>query len=343
MNWTKSKVLVTGGASFIGSHLVEKLLSLGCASVRVADDLSSGSLANLSSVRKDVEFLQGDLRRMDFAESATKGCQVVFHLAADHGGRGYISSHPANCAGNMALDNIVIDAASRNGVEQVTYASSACVYPTDIQDEPMLLKESMVSFEQRGGAFADEEYGWAKLMGELSLRAHHRQHGIKAASARISTAYGPRENESHAVIALIAKAHIRQSPFEIWGDGEQSRGFTFVDDVVSGLIAACEHVDNGEAVNVGSAEFYSINQLVELIFDAVGWRPRDGIRYLPNGPVGVKHRALDGEKSLRLMGWKPTVSIEDGIRRTVDWYTSSIDPGELAFLLGPRLIARGVA
>ena len=343
MNWTNSKVLVTGGASFIGSHLVEKLLRCGCAFVRVADNLSSGSLANLSSVRKDVEFLQGDLRRMDFADSATRGCDVVFHLAADHGGRGYISSHPANCAGNMALDNIVFAAASRNGLQRVTFASSACVYPTDIQDEPVLLKESMVSFEQRGGAFADEEYGWAKLMGELSLRAYHRQHGIKAASARISTAYGPRENETHAVIALIAKAHIRQSPFEIWGDGEQSRGFTYVDDVVSGLIAACEHVDNGEAVNVGSAEYCSINQLVELIFEAIGWRPQDGIRYLPHGPVGVKHRALDGERARRLMGWQPTVSLEEGIRRTVDWYTSNVDCGELACRLEASLNARGMA
>ena len=342
MNWTTSKVLVTGGASFIGSHLVEELLRRGCASVRVADDLSSGSLANLHPVRSDVEFLQGDLRRMEFAESATRGCDVVFHLAADHGGRGYISSHPANCAGTMALDNIVFDAAARNGSQRVTFASSACVYPTDIQDERVLLKESMVSFDQRGGAFADEEYGWAKLMGELSLRAYHRQHGIRAASARISTAYGPRENESHAVIALIAKAHIRQSPFEIWGDGEQTRGFTYVDDVVSGLIAACEHIENGDAVNVGSSEYCSINRLVNSIFREIGWQPPDGIRYLRQGPVGVKHRALDGERARLLTGWQPVVSFEEGIRRTVDWYTSTVDRAELTSRLEASLNSRGI-
>jgi len=105
VNWSDKRVLVTGGASFIGSHLVEQLLQKGAASVRVADGLSSGKLENLAAVQSDVDFLEGDLRDTGVAQNATRGCDVVFYLAADHGGRGYISSHPANCAGNMALDN----------------------------------------------------------------------------------------------------------------------------------------------------------------------------------------------------------------------------------------------
>lgn len=339
MNWKDTKCLVTGGASFIGSHLIETLLKKG-AVVRVADDLSSGMLSNLKAVGSDIEFMQGDLKHIDFANKASAGCDVVFHLAADHGGRGYIATHPAQCAGNMALDNIVFETAVRQGVEHITFASSACVYPTDIQKDKNLLREDMVSFETRGRAFADEEYGWAKLMGELSLKAHHTQYGVKAASARISTAYGPRENESHALIALIAKAFIKQSPFEIWGDGTQTRGFTYVQDVVDGLVLACEHIEDGSAVNVGTAEFISLNSVADTIFNAIGWLPPHGIRHRKDKPVGVRHRALDGSHAKRATGWEPKVSLEQGIQKTVDWYVSNRDPEKVAKRLDTLLMER---
>ncbi len=339
MSWAVRKCLVTGGASFIGSRLVETLLKKGAA-VRVADDLSSGLLSNLAAVESDIEFMEGNLRHIDFARKASAGCDIVFHLAADHGGRGYIATHPANCVSNMALDNIVFEAAIKNGVEQLTFASSACVYPTDIQREKHLLRESMVSFDKRGGAFADEEYGWAKLMGELSLQAYHRQYGIKAVSARISTAYGPRENESHALMALIAKAFIKQSPFEIWGNGEQTRGFTYVQDVVDGLILACEHIEDGTAVNVGTSEYISLNSVSEEIFKVFDWRPPAGIKHLVNKPVGVLHRALDGSYAKRITGWVPKVFLTEGIKRTVEWYISNRDPEDVAARLDTLLVQR---
>ena len=340
MDWTGKKVLVTGGASFIGSHLVERLLRAGAASVRVADDLSSGKLENLAAVRDDIDFVEGDLRYIGTALGAAKGRDVIFHLAADHGGRGYISSHPANCAGNMALDNIVFDAGVKNDVERILFASSACVYPTDIQSGKTLLREDMVSFDVRGGAFADEEYGWAKLMGEMSLRAYHRQYGVKAASARISTAYGPRENESHAIIALIAKAFIRQSPFEIWGDGEQTRGFTYVEDVVEGLILACEHIEDGTAVNVGTDEYISLNRVADEIFKLLNWRPPAGVKHLVDRPVGVVHRALDGAFARERTGWTPRISFEEGTERTVAWYVEHNARDAVAAHIGQRLMER---
>jgi UDP-glucose 4-epimerase len=339
MSWTNTKILVTGGASFIGSHLVETLLEKGAA-VRVADDLSSGSLTNLAASLSDIEFMEGDLKHIDFARGACTGCDIAIHLAADHGGRGYIATHPANCAGNMALDNIVFEAAMKSGVEQITFASSACVYPTDIQQEKQLLQENMVYFDRPGGAFADEEYGWAKLMGELSLKAYHQQYGIKAASARISTAYGPRENESHALIALIAKAFIKQSPFEIWGDGEQTRGFTYVQDIVDGLILACDHIEDGSAVNVGTDEYISLNRVSEEIFKAVEWRPSAGIKHLVDKPVGVMHRALDGSFAKKKTGWAAKVSLEDGIKRTAKWYIANRDAKDIAARLDTLLMQR---
>lgn len=339
MSWTDRKCLVTGGASFIGSHIVETLIQMGFA-VRVADDLSSGLLSNLALVESEIEFMEGDLRNIDFARKASAECDIVFHLAADHGGRGYIATHPADCVSNMALDNIVFEAAVRNGAEKIIFASSACVYPTDIQREKRLLREDMVYFDKRGGAFADEEYGWAKLMGELSLQAYHKQYGIKAASARISTAYGPRENESHALIALIAKAFIKQSPFEIWGDGEQTRGFTYVQDVVDGLILACKHIDDGTAVNVGTSEYISLNRVSDEIFKVLDWRPPAGVKHLDDKPVGVLHRALDGSYAKRRTGWVPNVSLAEGIKRTVEWYISNRDLEDVAKRLDTLLMQR---
>ncbi len=314
------KILVTGGASFIGSHLVESLVECG-GDVRVADNFSSGKVENLASVKNQVEVFEGDLKDCEFAKLATQDCEIVFHLAADHGGRGYIATHPANCSTNMALDNIVFENAVRNGVDRITFASSGCVYPTDIQQGKTLLREDMVSFTERGGAFADEEYGWAKLMGELSLKAFNKQFGTKASSVRIFTAYGPRENESHAIIALIAKAVIQQSPFEIWGDGEQSRNFTFVNDIVNGLMLACEHITDGSAVNAGTSDFVSLNLAAQTIFDLIGWTPPNGIHHQTDKPVGVKHRAADTRIARETTGWVPQFTLEQGLLETIDWYT----------------------
>jgi UDP-glucose 4-epimerase len=319
--WDGERVLVTGGASFIGSHLVEELVADG-ALVRVADDLSSGEPDNLERVAGDVELFEGNLKRREVADEATEGIDTVFHLAADHGGRGYISNYPANCATNMALDNIVFEAAAHNGVERITFASSACTYPTDIQQERRRLREDMISFEERGGAYADETYGWAKLMGELSLRAHHEQYGINASAVRIFTAYGPRENETHAIVALIAKAYAGQNPYQIWGDGEQTRNFTYVRDITSALRLAAENISDGTAVNAGIREYISINEVAETIFEYLDWRP-DEIDHMTDKPVGVRHRAADTSRAERLLGWEPEYSLEDGLYETLEWYTDN--------------------
>lgn len=322
MSFDGETVLVTGGASFIGSHLVEDLVQAG-ADVRIADDFSSGVPENLAAV-EDVEIYEGNLKRLEFAEKATEGIDRLFHLAADHGGRGYISNYPANCATNMALDNIVFESAVQNGVEKITFASSACVYPTDIQQERKRLHEDMVSFEERGGAYADETYGWAKLMGERSLQAFHEQYGVDASAVRIFTAYGPRENETHAIIALIAKAYAEQDPYQIWGDGEQTRNFTYVDDIVSALMLANENVTDATPVNAGISEYISINEVVEAIFDYME-KESPEMNYMTDKPVGVRHRAADTTRAEELLGWEPKYSLEEGLAETIDWYTANRD------------------
>jgi nucleoside-diphosphate-sugar epimerase len=167
------RILITGGASFLGSHLSELLVQSG-GEVTVADDLSSGTRANLDTIASDIAFLEGDLRCRDFAAAALDGQEVVFHLAASHGGRGYIDTHPIECTNNMLLDHAVFAAAADAGVRKIVLASSACVYPTNLQADKnsrLLLKEGDANFEEPGKAFADGEYGWTKLMGELQLRA----------------------------------------------------------------------------------------------------------------------------------------------------------------------------
>jgi UDP-glucose 4-epimerase len=323
MTWQGERVLVTGGASFIGSHLVEDLVDEG-ATVRVADDFSSGEMENLEAVEDEIEILSGNLKRRSFADEATQNIETVFHLAADHGGRGYISQYPANCATNMALDNIVYESAANNGVGRICFASSACTYPTDIQQERQRLREEMVSFEERGGAYADEVYGWAKLMGERSLQAYNEQYDIDTSTVRIFTAYGPRENETHAIVAFMAKAYARQDPFPIWGDGEQTRNFTYVKDITQVLRLAAENITDGTPVNAGISRYVTMNEAVEIIFDYLDWEPSE-INYLTDKPEGVRHRAADTTRAEELLGWEPQYTVEEGIKNTLDWYVNNRD------------------
>jgi nucleoside-diphosphate-sugar epimerase len=329
--WKNRNVLVTGGASFIGSHLVDTLLKKG-AVVEVADDLSSGKLSNLKySLLKvspsawnsgDLSVFRGDLKERSFTRSAMKDVDTIFHLAALHGGRGYIDTHPAQCCTNMILDQLVFEEAQKAGVKRVCFASSACVYPSYLQEETgssYLLKEEDADPFVRDKAFADLEYGWAKLMGEMALRAYHRQYGIKTSAVRIFTAYGPRENETHAIIALIAKTLVKMDPYSVWGTGEQDRNFTYVQDIVDAMVLAAEKVEDGSPVNAGRHDRITINQAAELVFDIVGWRPRRIVHDLSK-PQGVASRAADLTRARRVLGWEPKVSYAEGFKRTIEWY-----------------------
>ena len=177
----------------------------------------------------------------------------------------------------MLLDHTVFAAAAAAGTAKIVFASSACVYPTNLQADTelrLLLREADANFEEPGKAFADGEYGWAKLMGELQLRAFCKQFGLSGIACRIFTAYGERENESHAVIALIAKAAARLDPFPIWGDGLQTRNFTYVQDTITGMALGGVLLDGFDVINVGTENHYTILDLLEEIFRIVDWRPR---------------------------------------------------------------------
>jgi len=329
----KKNVLITGGASFIGSHLVDLLIASG-ARIRVCDDLSSGRLENLADVNEHIEFMQGDLRHKDVAATACEGMELLFHLAAMHGGRGYIETHPVECVNNMLLDNIVFDCAATAGIKKIIHASSACVYPTNLQaseSELLYLTESDANFEEPGKAFADGEYGWAKLMGELQLQAYVKQYALDGVACRLFTAYGERENESHAAIALMAKAVARMDPYPIWGNGQQTRNFTYVADTVMGMALAGAKLEGFEVITIGTDEHNTVLDLTEVVFDSLGWRPAE-IDFQLDMPVGVKSRASDNTRIVELLGWKPAVSLQQGITRTTHWYAANTTPESLAML-----------
>jgi nucleoside-diphosphate-sugar epimerase len=318
VDWAAAHVLVTGGASFIGSHLVDALIARG-GRVRVVDDLSSGHRENLAQHEDGgrVELLVGDLLDTAVVTAAMRGIDVVFHLAADHGGRGYVDLHQAACAGNFALDGNVFRGARTAHVQKVVFASSGCVYPNFLQSD--LDKEIYLTEEMVGPPYdPDNMYGFAKLTGELTLTAYAREWGMKTASCRYFTVYGDRGHENHAVIAMIARALVRQDPYVVWGTGEQIRNWTHVSDIVSGTIAAAEHIDDGAAVNLGTMERTRVIDAVHMILGATGHRP--AIQLRPDMPTGPLNRVADNAKARRLLGWEPRVKFVDGVRATMEWY-----------------------
>ena len=323
MQWHKARTLVTGGASFIGSHLVDALVERG-ADVRVVDNLSSGTLDNIRSHvdAGRIELIQADLREIGVADLAVSGIDVVFHLAADHGGRGYLDLHQVACSANLVLDGLVFRACRDAGVHKVVYASSGCVYPNHLQTDPekmVYLAEDMV-----GPPYdADNMYGWAKLMAEMTLRALHAETGMKAACCRYFTVYGERGHENHAVMAMIARAFVRQNPFVVWGTGEQIRNWTHVSDIVSGTILAAEKIDDGAAVNVGTMERTRVIDAVREVLRYTGHRAE--IELHPEMPTGPLNRVADHSLATAQLGWEPKVAFIDGLHRTIDWYFSSKD------------------
>jgi nucleoside-diphosphate-sugar epimerase len=309
------------------------------ARVRIIDDLSSGKLENIQRhlTNEQVEFIQADLRKPGVARAAIQDVQVVFHLAADHGGRGYVDLHQAGPASNLFLDGLVFWEALKAGVEKVLFASSGCVYPNYLQSDPnkeLYLTEDMVKPPHD----ADNMYGWAKLMGELTLQAYHQEHGLKAASCRYFTVYGPRGVENHAVIAMIARAFVGQNPFEVWGNGYQIRNWTYIDDIVRGTILAAEKIDDGTAINLGTMERVRVIDAVKMVLEYTGHQAE--IRLRPDMPTGPLNRVADNSLAQKLLGWKPQVPFREGLRRTIDWYFSTKDREQVRTILDRMLVER---
>jgi nucleoside-diphosphate-sugar epimerase len=258
-------------------------------------------------------------------------------LAADHGGRGYVDLHQAGPASNFFLDGLIFWEALKAKVQKVVFASSGCVYPNFLQSDvnkELFLTEDLT----KGPNDADNTYGWAKLMAEFTLRAYHKEHGLKAASCRYFTVYGPRGVENHAVIAMIARAFMKQNPFEVWGDGTQIRNWTYIDDIVCGTILAGEKIDDGTAVNLGTMERVRVLDAVKMVMEFTGHKAE--IKLRPDMPTGPLNRVAENSLAKKLMGWTPKVPFREGLKRTIDWYYKTKDPAQVKAIFQRMLTER---
>lgn len=333
VNWKRKKVVVTGGIGFIGSHLVESMLEKG-ADVTVAD--SSGIRPGLFKKKMNdykatckkfgatPDFHDIDLQfGSNMFRKLARQADAVVHLAAYFGGRGFVQERQAECSAMFAVDQNVFRISAEEGVRRLHYASSACVYPNQLQnDRKYLLKEEDAQ-PIYGWDSADNIYGWAKLLGEREIKILHQERGISASTCRFLTVYGPREyDDSHAIAALINRTLRKEDPFVVWGDGLQERGFTYVTDIVSGIIRATEVVADGTPLNLGVDWRVNIKRVVELIHGCVDFKPRE-IVYDSTKPVGPISRALDITKTKDVTGWEPKVGIEEGLKPTVVWHSEN--------------------
>jgi GDP-L-fucose synthase len=315
--WKGKRVLVTGGAGFIGSHLVQVLLTEG-ASVRVTDNLENSSMANLSSIRDHVEFLKLDLTELESCLKAVKGMQVVLNLSAKVGGVGYNLQHPGQMlTHNLLLSTMVLEAARQAGVERFLCVSSACVYPRYC---------TMPIPEAEGFRDLPEPtnlgYGWAKRTAEMQAQLYAQEHGMKVAIVRPYNTYGPRDHfeleRAHVIPALIKKVLDNQDPVVVWGNGEQTRAFVYVEDLVTGMLLATEKYPEADPLNIGTEEEISVRDLVKLICELSGRSPQ--IIFDSSKPSGQPRRNADITKAKRLIGYHPRISLREGINRTLQWY-----------------------
>jgi nucleoside-diphosphate-sugar epimerase len=232
---------------------------------------------------------------------------------------------------------MVFDACKKHKVEKVIYASSGCVYPNYLQTDPkkvLYLKEGMV-----GPPYdADNMYGWAKLMAEMTLKAYYMDYGLKSASCRYFTVYGERGKEDHAVIAMIARAFIKQNPFIVWGNGNQVRNWTYVGDIVEGTILAAEKISDATAINFGTMERTRVIDAVKEVLRYT--RHKAAIKLEPDMPTGPYNRVADNSLAKKLLGWRPKVKFIDGLHRTIDWYFSTKDRKAVKRVLSRMLTER---
>ena len=308
------KALVTGAGGFIGGHLVKYLKGRGYE-VRGADI----KLPEYDKTAAD-EFMQVDLRELENCMNATAGMDEVYHLAADMGGIGYITANLAGVSvNNTWIDSKMLEASRRNKVGRIFYSSSACAYPAYLQEgaDVTPLKES-----DAYPAMPEEGYGWEKLYAEKLFEYYAKDHGMNVSVARFHNIYGPygtydggKEKAPAAISRKIAKAQDGDT-IEVWGDGEQTRSFMYVDDCVDGIYRLTQS-DFSDPINLGTDRLVTVNELVDLVAAAAGKRIEK--RHDTSQAQGVRGRNSDNSLLAKVLNWEPPTSLEDGLRTTYKW------------------------
>ncbi|PYS49182.1 MAG: NAD-dependent dehydratase [Acidobacteria bacterium] len=315
-----TRVLVTGAGGFIGHHLIEYLKKQGYWVRGV--DIKRSEFAPTSAD----EFELLDLRRWENCLRATEGVEEVYALAADMGGMGFISAHHSQILHNNALINIhTLDAARENGVKRYLYTSSACIYPEYLQTDANVtpLKE-----EDAYPAQPQDAYGWEKLITERLCVHYSEDYGIETRIVRFHNIFGPlgtwdggREKAPAALCRKVAIAKLTgTTEIEIWGDGEQSRSFCYIDDCITGIYRLMQS-DYRDPLNLGQDRLITINQLADIVAEIAGLRIT---RKHVAGPQGVRGRNSDNTRLRQVLNWEPEISLEEGLSRTYAWIEEQV-------------------
>jgi nucleoside-diphosphate-sugar epimerase len=318
--WQGKRTLVTGGCGFIGAFLVRSLVENG-AKVRIADNLERGSVESLGAAADEVEMLTVDLREPSVALRACEGMDVVFHLASKVGGIGYYLKYPWDVLhSNLTMDGNVLAALIDAGVPYYFYASSAHIYPIELQLE---IKAPLIREDQAYPANPSLSYGWAKLIGEQGIAAALAEgHKFRAAIARIVGAYGPGQDyqlETGSVIPVFCHRAVRYpelQPFRVLGTGQETRTYCYVDDVVRAILVSVEKLGDSPQVgpfNLGTCDLVSIAEIAETIIAISGKDIQ--VAYDKSHPTKIWGQAPDIALAGKLLdGWKPRVSLRDGLK-----------------------------
>jgi GDP-D-mannose 3',5'-epimerase len=328
-------VLVAGAGGFIGGHLVRALLERGMA-VRAVD---CKPIAEWHQIFDQADNRQLDLRLLESCREAIRGTREVYNLAADMGGIGYIENHRAACMLSVLLNTHLLLAARDEGVDRYFFSSSACVYSVERQRgadvEPLREEDAYPALPEDG-------YGWEKLFSERMCRHFREDFGLEARVARYHNVYGPhgefeggREKAPAAICRKVAQALLSgDHEIEIWGDGEQTRSFMYIDDCIQGtlMIAAGAHPD---PINLGSSELVTINQLVDVVESFAGVKLQR--HYEVAAPQGVRGRNSDNTLIKRHFGWEPSIRLAEGMEKTFAWVydqlaarDAPVSPGAIA-------------
>ena len=308
------RVLVTGAGGFIGHHLTNFLKAQGFW-VRGVDLKEP----EFEPSRAD-EFLLLDLRRWEQALEATRGMTEVYNLAANMGGIGFIEHNKAVIMHDYVLINIhMLEAAREHGIQRYLYTSSACVYPGYRQNS---VDVTPLREEDAYPADPEDGYGWEKLFSERQCRHYLEDHGLDTRVVRFHNIFGPlgtyeggREKSPAAICRKVALA-ADGDEIEVWGDGEQTRSYCYIDDCVEGIWRLMRS-DHREPLNLGQDRLISINQLVDMVAGVAG--KRIGKRHNLSAPQGVRGRNSDNTRLREVLAWEPQISLEDGLRRTYEW------------------------
>jgi GDP-D-mannose 3',5'-epimerase len=318
-------VVVTGAGGFIGGHLVGNLLRAGRA-VRAVDRKPLGEWYQRFP---DAENLVLDLSGIEACRTAARGAEEVYNLAADMGGMGFIETHKAACMLSVLVSTHMLQAAADAGVRRFFYSSSACVYAAGRQQQANV---TALREEDAYPAMPEDGYGWEKLFSERMCRHFREDFGLETRIARYHNVYGPhgtwqggREKAPAAICRKVIEAKLSgRHDIEIWGDGEQTRSFMFIDDCIHGTRRIMEGSFT-DPLNLGSDELVSINQLVDIVEQIAGIRlPR---HYDLGAPKGVRGRNSDNTLIQRVLGWAPGISLHDGMERTYRWIHDEITQG----------------